>query len=238
MSSCERPSNSSVSAFGPSAVSSVYCFSTSSQGASRRCRANSSPSLVCSFSRSSSPACAASHASREVVVTGEVVVSMVWSLRYAAIGSPGTRAAFCPVTSTVLPAIASGIATSPCWVSASAPRLTTATPQTHRSRPAALPRLSRSGRLRDAVADAGGGVDDVGRAQLASEPGDGDLDRVGERVNVLVPRLLEQPLGAEGGGRGREQGLEHGTLLRGELDRSSVPGDGAGQLIELDPGRA
>src|SRR5262245_23369478 len=64
MSSCERPSNTSASAFSPSSVSKRYSFSTFTHGSSRRCRASSSPRLVCSFSRMSSSSRAASHSSR------------------------------------------------------------------------------------------------------------------------------------------------------------------------------
>ena len=80
-------------------------------------------------------------------------------------------------------------------------------------------------------------MDDVGLAEFASESGDGDLDGVGEWVDVLVPGLLEEPLGAERGGAGFEQGFEHRALFRGELDRLSVAGDGASRGVKLDPGR-
>src|ERR687888_1808939 len=62
--SCERPSNSSARVRVPSSVSKRYTFSSGTQGSSRRCRASSSPSRVCSFSRASSAARAASHSSR------------------------------------------------------------------------------------------------------------------------------------------------------------------------------
>ena len=35
MSSCERPSNSSGSDFGPSSVANLYCFSTGTHGSSQ-----------------------------------------------------------------------------------------------------------------------------------------------------------------------------------------------------------
>ena len=47
------------------------------------------------------------------------------------------------------------------------------------------------GRFADPVADPGSVADHVGLAELASESGDRDLDCVGERVDVLVPCLLE-----------------------------------------------
>src|SRR6266511_1147528 len=66
--SCDRPSNSSASAREPSSVSKRYSFSSCTQGSSRRCRAISSPSRVCSFSRASSASRAASHSSRVPVL--------------------------------------------------------------------------------------------------------------------------------------------------------------------------
>ena len=50
--------------------------------------------------------------------------------------------------------------------------------------------------------------------------------------------LLEEPLRAECAGTGIEQGFEHGALLPGEVDLSSVAGDGTGERVELDPGRS
>jgi hypothetical protein len=44
----------------------------------------------------------------------------------------------------------------------------------------------------DLVADAGGVLDDVGFSELAAEPCDGDAGGVGERVGVLIPRLLQE----------------------------------------------
>jgi hypothetical protein len=49
MSSCERPSNSSGSDFGPSSLANPYCFSTGTHGSPRRC---SSTRLACSSRRS------------------------------------------------------------------------------------------------------------------------------------------------------------------------------------------
>src|SRR5690348_10549986 len=98
--------------------------------------------------------------------------------------------------------------------------------------PSPAPRWGRdvnwSGGFGDAVADSGGGLDDVGLAEFASKSGDGDLDGVGERVDVLVPGLLEELLCTECAGAGSEQRFEHGAFLVGELDRSPVAGDGAG----------
>src|SRR5438034_8866634 len=55
MSSCERPSNSSGSDFGPPSVANLYSFSTGTQGSSRRC---SSTRFACfSSSRSAASSC-------------------------------------------------------------------------------------------------------------------------------------------------------------------------------------
>lgn len=58
--------------------------------------------------------------------------------------------------------------------------------------------------LRDSVSDAGRVVDDLGLSEFASEPGDCDPYDARERVDVLVPCLLEQFLWAESGGAGGE----------------------------------
>jgi hypothetical protein len=50
---------------------------------------------------------------------------------------------------------------------------------------------SWSGWVGDAVADAGRGGDDGRVAELAAQPPDGDGDRVGERVGLLVPDALQ-----------------------------------------------
>jgi len=65
----------------------------------------------------------------------------------------------------------------------------------------------------DAIADAWGGGDDRRVAELAPQAADGDRDGVGERVGVLVPRLLEQAFGAEVGGAGAQQRLQNCELL-------------------------
>jgi len=56
--------------------------------------------------------------------------------------------------------------------------------------------LGWSGRFADSVADARDGEDGVGVAEFLSKPGDVDHDGVGKRVDVLVPRLLKEFLGA------------------------------------------
>ena len=59
MSSCELPSKSSASVFGPASVSKRYSFSIATHGSARRSRASSSLRRVSSFSlaRSASRAC-------------------------------------------------------------------------------------------------------------------------------------------------------------------------------------
>src|SRR3954471_8475953 len=73
-SSCERASRSSPSVASPSSVSKRYSFSSGTHGSSRRCRASSSPSRVCSFSRTSSASRAASHSSRVPIVRSVILV--------------------------------------------------------------------------------------------------------------------------------------------------------------------
>jgi hypothetical protein len=57
-------SNKSASVFLPSSVSTLYSFSTGTQGSSLRRRASSSPWRMCSFSASSSSLQPDSHSSR------------------------------------------------------------------------------------------------------------------------------------------------------------------------------
>lgn len=90
----------------------------------------------------------------------------------------------------------------------------------------------------DAVAGAGDGLDRRWGAEFAAEPADGDLDGLGERVNVLVPGPGEEVFGAEGGGGCFHQGLEHGEFLDRDVDLAAVAGDGAVERVELCPGRA
>ena len=73
-----------------------------------------------------------------------------------------------------------------------------------------------------------------GSPSLRLESADRDPDGVGERVDVLVPGLLEQSFGAERGGAGSEQRFEDGALLGGEVELPSVAGDGASERVELD----
>jgi hypothetical protein len=72
-------------------------------------------------------------------------------------------------------------------------------------------------------------------SELAPKPADGHRHRLGERVGVLVPGLLQELLGAQVAGRGGHQRLQHGQFLRGQRERAAlVPGE-AGQAIELHP---
>src|SRR4029453_4154247 len=73
-----------MSAFSPSSVSKRYSFSTCTHGSSRRCRASSSPSLVCSFSPTSSCSRAATHSSR-VPIVGSGIVFLCESFRGRAV---------------------------------------------------------------------------------------------------------------------------------------------------------
>src|SRR4029453_7491717 len=66
-----------ASDLSPSSVSKRYSFSTRTQGSSRRCSASSSPSLVCSFSRTNSPSRAASHSSRVPILWSVIFISLV-----------------------------------------------------------------------------------------------------------------------------------------------------------------
>src|SRR5947208_6861869 len=77
MSSCERPSNSSGSSFGPSSVANLYSFSTGSHGSSRRC---SSTRLACSSSSRSAPSSplrAACHSCSVPIFIGPPSVDLV-----------------------------------------------------------------------------------------------------------------------------------------------------------------
>src|SRR4029450_2978395 len=73
-----------MSAFSPSSVSKRSSFSTCTHGSSRRCRASSSPSLVCSFSPTSSCSPAATHSSR-VPIVWLVIVFMCESFLRSAV---------------------------------------------------------------------------------------------------------------------------------------------------------
>ena len=95
----------------------------------------------------------------------------------------------------------------------------------------------RFGGLRDAVSDVGDGLDCWRFSELASQSADRDLDGVGERVDVLVPYLGEEVLGAEDGVLGAHQGFEYRELFGGEVEPSSVAGGGVVQGVEFDPGR-
>ena len=86
----------------------------------------------------------------------------------------------------------------------------------------------------DAVSDVGDGLDRRRFSELASQSADGDLDGVAERVDVLVPYLGEEVLGAEDGVLGAHQRLEHRELLGGEVEPPSVAGGGVVEGVEFD----
>src|SRR5204862_8358473 len=73
----------------------------------------------------------------------------------------------------------------------------------------------------DPVAGAGDGLDRGRIAQLAAEPADRDLDDLAVGIDVLVPAAVEQLPRRDGGAVGGEEELEHGELLRAELEAAT-----------------
>ena len=71
----------------------------------------------------------------------------------------------------------------------------------------------RSRRLCDAVTNVGDGFDCWGFSEFASQPADRNLDDVGERVDVLVPHLVEEVFGAEDRLWAPHEYFEHGELF-------------------------
>src|SRR5207245_1407935 len=69
-----------------------------------------------------------------------------------------------------------------------------------------------------------------------AQPRDGDPHGVGERVRVLIPRALEQLLGADHATFGGDQDLEHRELLAGERDVAVVAEDLAAERVEPHAG--
>ena len=57
---------------------------------------------------------------------------------------------------------------------------------------------------------------------MRAQPADRHLDDVRERVGLLVPDPREQLLGGDDGAVGAEQQLEHGELLRGQLEQAAA----------------
>src|SRR5438105_3032995 len=84
----------------------------------------------------------------------------------------------------------------------------------------------------DAVPDAGRGGDDRGFAEAFAQCRDRDAHGVGERVGVLIPRSLQQFLGADDTTFGSDEHLEHGELLAGERDVAAVAVDLAAERIQ------
>ena len=72
------------------------------------------------------------------------------------------------------------------------------------------------------VARARHGDDQLGRAERLAQGGERDAWRGRARVDVGVPRLLEQRLRAHHAATGAHQQLEHGELLARELDVAPV----------------
>src|SRR6476660_9600632 len=73
--SCERPSKRSARRFLPSSVSNSYCFSTGTQGSSRRLRLISSFRSACSDSSLASSSRAVCHSSRVPSLCSGIFVS-------------------------------------------------------------------------------------------------------------------------------------------------------------------
>ena len=86
----------------------------------------------------------------------------------------------------------------------------------------------------DAVSDPGCVLDDLRLSELAAQAADRDAYRVGERVGVLVPGLLEQSFRAERARADPEQRFEHGELFGGEIEPSAVAGGSASERVEFD----
>ena len=84
----------------------------------------------------------------------------------------------------------------------------------------------------DAVSGAGHGGDDPGFAEAFAQPRDGDAHGVGERVCVLIPRLLQELLGADDTAFGGDEDLEHGELLPGQRDVAAVAVDLSAERIQ------
>src|SRR5262249_32955240 len=75
----------------------------------------------------------------------------------------------------------------------------------------------------NAVPHSGNGLDRPRLAQLLAQRRDDHPRRVGERVGVLVPRTLEERLGAEHATLGPQQLLEDAELLRGQRQQHIIP---------------
>src|SRR6266511_3126588 len=86
----------------------------------------------------------------------------------------------------------------------------------------------------DAVADAGDGLDDRWLAEFAAQHHDGEPDDTGERVDVLVPGLLQQLFGGHHAAVGAQELGEHGELFAGQRNVLAVAGDGPEMRVELD----
>jgi hypothetical protein len=89
-------------------------------------------------------------------------------------------------------------------------------------------------RCRDPVSDSRGVLDRWGSSELAPEAADRDAYGVGERVDVLIPRLFEQAFCAECPGACLEQGLEDREFLGRQVGLPAVPSDGAPERIQFD----
>jgi hypothetical protein len=77
-------------------------------------------------------------------------------------------------------------------------------------------------------------VDQRRIAELAAQRHHRHPDHVGERVDVLVPRLLQQPLGRHDRALGPQQLLQHQELLVAQAERAAVAGRLAAGRVEPD----
>ena len=84
----------------------------------------------------------------------------------------------------------------------------------------------------DAVPDAGHRGDQPGFAEPLAQGRDRDAHGVGERIGVLVPRPLQELLGADHTAFGGDENFEHGELLPGQRDVPAVPVDLAAERVQ------
>src|SRR5689334_2935812 len=87
----------------------------------------------------------------------------------------------------------------------------------------------------DPVADPGERLDRRGLSELAAQAAERDVDRVGERVDELVPHLAEEVFGAQDAVLSAHQRLQQRELLGGEVELPSRARDGVVERVELDP---
>src|SRR5258708_38758152 len=79
-------------------------------------------------------------------------------------------------------------------------------------------RIALNGAIRDAIPEAGEGLDHLRLSELASQPADGDLHGLGERIRVLIPHFLKEGLRAEGSWCRLHECRQHGDLFRRQIE--------------------